>query len=176
MTTVPKLIILSEQFRGQTFELTDNVHTIGRGEQESICIPDATVSGRHCEVVRNEDATYLVRDIGSTNGTRINGVRITEQQLSNSDILQVGGIEIMFDCEDQSPSSVFSTRTNIDLEETAGGIQVKKMTNFSPFDSGGKTGKHAKAKLLLGSVIGLLLMIVIILGAVLLKGLLMGNP
>ena len=42
-----------------------------------------------------DDDSYVAHDKNSTNGTRINGIRITEQRLCNGDILQVGGIEIL---------------------------------------------------------------------------------
>ncbi len=118
MAPTPKLIVLSEQLRGQTYELTEDVYTIGRQEDQSIVIVDATISTRHCELVKNEDGLYTARDTGSTNGTRINGMRIEEQKLVNSDILQVGAVELLFDCDDKSPTSVISTRTQINVNET----------------------------------------------------------
>jgi pSer/pThr/pTyr-binding forkhead associated (FHA) protein len=167
---IPKLVILSEQLRGQAYELTRELYSIGRGEKESICIPDPTVSGRHCDLVRNEDGTYSARDLGSTNGTRINGVRITEQKLMNSDILQIGGIEIMFDCEDQSTTSAVATQTGINLEETAGGMAVEDMGNFSPFSGKNKKGAdNPKVKMIVTGVIVLLAVVVGFLGFLLAK-------
>ena len=161
----PKLVVLSEQLRGQTYELSEEMYSIGRGEQESICIPDPTVSGRHCDLVRNEDGTYSAKDLGSTNGTRINGVRITEQRLVNSDILQVGGIEIMFDCEDQSITSAIATQTGINLEDTAGGMAVEEMSNFSPFVGKGARGAdNPKIKMMVTGIIVVLFLVVCVLG------------
>ncbi len=159
MAGVPKIIVLSEQLRGQSFELTEDNYTIGRSEDCDICVPDPTISGDHCGLVREEDGiAYRAVDKGSTNGTRINGVRIDSQVLVNSDILQVGGVEMLFDCEEKSATSVLSTQTGINLQETAGGLQMEGMSNFSPFGSsaGLRSGRDKKATLWFGLGIGVL--------------------
>jgi pSer/pThr/pTyr-binding forkhead associated (FHA) protein len=168
---IPKLIILSEVSRGQTYELTDEHYTIGRVEAAEICVPDATVSSNHCALVSNGDGTYRAVDQGSTNGTRINGVRITEQDMVNSDILQVGEVEIMYDCEDQSLTSVLSTQTGIDLHDTAGGVQVNEMENLNRFKKGGSShsGESAKARVIFIAVISVLVLVVLVLAGVFLK-------
>lgn len=164
----PKLVILSEQLRGQTFELTNEVYTLGRSEQADICVPDPTISGVHCELVAMGGGEYKVRDGGSTNGTRINGVRVDEQKLVNSDILQVGGVEIMFDTDDQSLTSVLSSQTGINLEETAGGIQLEGIENLNKLSGAGtKDEENAKAKLFFVALIAVLGLIVVILAVVL---------
>jgi pSer/pThr/pTyr-binding forkhead associated (FHA) protein len=164
----PKLIVLSEQLRGQTFELTGPSYAIGRSENAEICIPDPTISGKHCELVKIGEDEYQVVDAGSTNGTRINGIRVTEQKMVNSDILQVGGVEIMFDCEDQSLTQALSTQTGINLEETAGGIQLQEMDNLSEFKRGKGGGEDNKvARLVFGGVIAILVIVVLILAFVL---------
>lgn len=159
MAPTPKLIVLSEQLRGQTFELTEDVHTIGRNEDQNICIVDATVSSRHCELVKNDDGLYTARDTGSTNGTRINGTRIEEQKLVNSDILQVGGVELLFDCDDKSPTSVLRTKTKIKIEDT---MQINQtMQNKSPFASGKGENPLVK-KVFIGAIAVLALAVVIV--------------
>ena len=86
MAGVPKLIILSEQLRGRTFELTKDLHTVGRVDERDICIKDPTISTYHCAFIRDGN-TYILKDQGSTNGTRVNNVPITEQVLQNSFII-----------------------------------------------------------------------------------------
>ena len=134
----PKLIVLSEQLRGQVFELTGDTYSIGRVEERDICIVDATVSTHHADLVRNDDGLYTVKDLGSTNGSRVNGMRIEEQMLVNSDILQIGSIEMLFDCDDKSPTSVFgkdaSSKTQINLNDT---IKLESLSNKDPYNKGG---------------------------------------
>jgi pSer/pThr/pTyr-binding forkhead associated (FHA) protein len=160
--------VLAEQLRGQSFELAGERYTIGRSEECDICIPDPTMSGRHCTLTRDQDGGYTVSDEGSTNGTRINGVRIDSQKLSHSDILQVGGVEVLYDCGEKIVSSSLSTQTQINLADTSGGKAIPEMANFSPFGSRGQgQGSGGESnKLLLWSVyggIGLLVVIALVL-------------
>ncbi len=134
----PKLIVLSEQFRGKSFELTKDIHTAGRLDERDICIKDPTMSSFHCEFAKDGD-TFILRDKGSTNGSRVNNVPVTgEQELHNSDIVQLGGIEMLFDCDDKSVTTVMRTQTGIDLENTDLALNsAPRMTNFNPYGSGG---------------------------------------
>ncbi len=161
---MPRLIILSEQLRGQTYELTEDRYGIGRLEDMEICIIDPTVSGMHCELIRNEDGTYTAVDEGySTNGTRINGMLMTRQMLVNSDILQVGGVECMYDAETDSPSSVVSTQTQIKLEDEA--IDANTRSNLAPSKLQG--GENPMVKVFFRGLIVLLVLVVLGLSALL---------
>ena len=114
-----RILILSEQMRGTSFALTGNQYSIGRAESCDICISDPTISGHHCTLLKLEDERYAVRDENSTNGTKVNEEKVTDQivPLSNGDILQVGAVEILFDDrEDNKQES--RTMTVINLEST----------------------------------------------------------
>jgi len=163
MAGVPKLIILSEQLRGQRFELVDDLYTCGRVADRDIHINDPTISTHHCDFVKKDD-TYMIVDKNSTNGTRVNNIPVTEQVLQNTDILQVGGIEILFDCDDKSMTTVLKTQTGINLHGAEVGVStVKKMDNASPFaKNAGKSGKSQK--MMVGIVVLLVLAVVILLG------------
>ncbi len=70
--------------------LTDNVFSIGRHDQNRLCLPNQTVSSRHAELISIPEG-LLVRDLGSTNGTFVNGKRVEGSQLAGAgDILQFG--------------------------------------------------------------------------------------
>ena len=168
----PKIIVLSEQLRGQSFELTKDEYSIGRHEDCAICIPDPTVSNHHCSLVRNDDGSYSARDEGSTNGTRVNGVKIQEQALVNSDILQVGAIEMLYDSEKQSSTSTPSTQTGINLQNTAGTTAISQVPNFSPFGSrsGLAGGKNKLPTYIMAGIIGVLVLaVLVVLGMLLVK-------
>lgn len=171
-----KIIVLSEQLRGQSFELTEPKYTIGRHEDCHICIPDPTVSNHHCTLVRMDDMSgYVARDEGSTNGTRVNGVRLQqdqEQRLVNSDILQVGAIEMLYDSEDKDEPAAASTRTGINLQNTAGTTTISEIPNFSPFGSPSRSRRaHNGAGSLLTKVVVTLIALAVlaILGFLLFK-------
>lgn len=164
MATNPKLIVLSEKLRGKSFELDKDTVTVGRTDKSDICIKDATISTNHCEFIRSGD-TYILKDCGSTNGTRINNVPVADegQELSNSDILQFGAVEIFFDSNDGSATSITRTHTGIDLDSTEVGLgTVKNLGNFSPYEKGGKGGMSQKVMLglVLALVVGIVVLIV----------------
>ena len=164
MATNPKLIVLSEKLRGKSFELDKDVVTVGRTDKSDICIKDATISTNHCEFIRSGD-TFILKDSGSTNGTRINNVPVADegQELSNSDILQFGAVEIFFDSNDGSATSITRTHTGIDLDSTEVGLgTVKNLGNFSPYEKGGKGGMSQKVMLglVFALVVGIIVLIV----------------
>lgn len=110
----PTLTFLSQPFTGKTVELTKKRYLLGRKSNNDIPVDHGTVSGVHCELVRQEDGSYkVVDDCMSTNGTRISGMPVMEHQLQNSDILQVGSIEIMYDTNTEPASSITSINTHI---------------------------------------------------------------
>ena len=156
---IPRIIVLSEVMRGKTFELTEDSYKIGRTEDNHVCVPDGTISSFHCEIIKDEDG-YIAKDQNSTNGTRINGIKITEQRLCNSDILQVGGIEILYDCEDKANTTSITTQTAIDLENSAGTLMAGNMSNIDPIKKDSPQGGTNKPKLLFMIIIGILVIVV----------------
>jgi DNA-binding NtrC family response regulator/pSer/pThr/pTyr-binding forkhead associated (FHA) protein len=69
---------------------------VGRGEEVDLRVGDASVSRRHAEL-RREGATLTVADLGSHNGTRVNGERLTApRQLEPGDIVLVGAVPIVY--------------------------------------------------------------------------------
>jgi pSer/pThr/pTyr-binding forkhead associated (FHA) protein len=72
------------------------VVVIGRSSDCDVHLDDANVSRRHAEVRRIGDGYSLV-DLGSTNGTEVNGQRIQETALMNGDVISVGTTRITFE-------------------------------------------------------------------------------
>jgi len=69
--------------------------TIGSQDDCGLTLPDPTVSRRHAEVLRTSDG-YLLRDLGSTNGTFLNGVRVDSAYLRDGAVLRMGKTELVF--------------------------------------------------------------------------------
>ena len=156
MAGIPKLIILSEQFRGRTFELTKDQHTVGRVDERDICIKDPTISTYHCRFIKNGN-TYVVEDQGSTNGTRVNNVPVVSQALQNSDILQIGGVEILYDCDDKSVTTVVQQQTT-DIDVTAASTtQTIRRVDQMGFTKRRKEG--GSQKIMIGLIILLALLV-----------------
>jgi pSer/pThr/pTyr-binding forkhead associated (FHA) protein len=94
-----KLVILSSGMTGRSHELKVDKTTIGRVDDNTFPIAESSVSSHHCEVLlRGSDV--VVNDLNSTNGTFINGDKITgEAVLKPGQILRLGQIELRLDVE-----------------------------------------------------------------------------
>ena len=93
---MPQLHIKSGSRAAQTIELQPGVIRLGRNPTNDFLFDDATISSRHCEVVVL-DGTVRVRDLGSTNGTFVDGQRIEEAMLQSGQMLHLGLVEISFE-------------------------------------------------------------------------------
>jgi hypothetical protein len=69
--------------------------TIGRGQRNALVLPDDQASSSHAVIEVTPDG-FLLRDLGSTNGTWLNGTRISEQWLYIGDRIQIGSIVLTF--------------------------------------------------------------------------------
>ena len=171
MADYPRLMVLSEKFRGLIFELKADSMSVGRNDQRDICIKDPSLSSYHCDFIHTEEG-YFICDRDSTNGTRLNNVPVEAEMmmpLKNSDLLQLGSVEIMFEFDDGSEGMVSRTETGIDLTSTQTGMStVKDFNNLSPFASNDTKNEARNRKLIIGgiaaagAVIALLLVWVII--------------
>jgi hypothetical protein len=81
---------------GGSFKLESASTVIGRSSECAVCLNDANVSRRHAEIRRIGEAYSLI-DLGSTNGTEVNGQRITETSLMNGDVIGIGTTRITFE-------------------------------------------------------------------------------
>ena len=80
---------------GSRFLLDSDTTTAGRHPSSDIFLDDVTVSRRHVEIVAGPDG-FVVRDVGSLNGTYLNRERIEEAPLANGDELQIGKFKLVF--------------------------------------------------------------------------------
>jgi pSer/pThr/pTyr-binding forkhead associated (FHA) protein len=88
-----KLVVLSEGFTGLSHELKGEKTTVGRLEDNSFQVAEASVSSHHCEILQR-GSDLVVKDLNSTNGTFINGEQVTEAVLKPGQILRLGQVEI----------------------------------------------------------------------------------
>ncbi|HXX40940.1 MAG TPA: FHA domain-containing protein [Chthoniobacterales bacterium] len=93
---MPKLILTTETQGKVAYEFTEDLITIGRAPDNMIVIDDPSVSSHHAQIDLSGDV-YRIKDLGSTNGTRVNGTPVTETQIRFDDRLRFGGIEARFE-------------------------------------------------------------------------------
>jgi len=89
--TIYGLVVTLPEGAGIHYLLNADRITIGRSSENAVSLGWDTISGRHCELRRGREG-FTIRDLGSTNGTRLNGVRIGEEAvaLSTEDHVTLG--------------------------------------------------------------------------------------
>ena len=129
---MPRLVAQSPEFTGQVFDLSGKEVTVGRVADNSIQVAHASVSGHHA-VLTLDALDYVIKDLDSTNGTRINGERITQQKLRRNDILRLGNIELLYDSEHQPPGQPMPNPSErVNLAECASHGKPVDFVNASP--------------------------------------------
>jgi hypothetical protein len=81
---------------GVRHELGRGTLTLGRATECDIVVDDLSTSRRHAEL-RSEDGDYWVVDLGSTNGTEVNGKRVDRAKLEPGDVITVGQTQLHFE-------------------------------------------------------------------------------
>ncbi|MCK5834985.1 MAG: FHA domain-containing protein [Lentisphaeria bacterium] len=155
-----KLVVLSKAMRGSSFVLENENISIGNANAD-IVLDDPTISGQHAILRRDLDGSYEIMDQDSTNGTRVNGVAVTNQSIVTGDVVQCGSIEMLY-----SDSSVVSAddncQTAFDISQTAGNLDLPAdFGNMNPF---AKSGAKSKGTIVFAIVIAVLLILVLVLG------------
>src|SRR5262249_61302254 len=82
--------------RGRAYELVLQETRIGRGADQDLVLADIAVSRRHI-TIHAEGGRYRMRDLGSGNGTLINGARIDNTLLNDGDQIEIGNTLMRFD-------------------------------------------------------------------------------
>ncbi|SRR6266568_5400805 len=94
---MPKLVI-----SGTAYELVEDLITIGRGPDNTIIINDPSVSTNHAQL-QLAGQTYRLKDLGSTNGTGVNGIPVTETVLHPGDRIRFGAADARYEPETSAP-------------------------------------------------------------------------
>ncbi|MFZ6004580.1 MAG: FhaA domain-containing protein [Actinomycetota bacterium] len=81
---------------GDRFSLTESIISIGRHPDSNLVLADPNVSRNHAEI-RPQGDRYVLVDLGSTNGSRINGVRVDTKVLEDGDELSFGNTRMRFE-------------------------------------------------------------------------------
>ncbi len=123
-TLRPRLLAISGQLKGQMFDLGPDGLAIGRELAHGIFIDDKSVSREHC-VIRREGATVKVQDLGSLNGTVVNGEKIVESVLDHGDKIFIGNTDFIFLTSDEDLSSLLSDVRLIEHEfDATGSVEI----------------------------------------------------
>lgn len=89
------LLGLNGQRQGRDLPLDRDLLHFGRSEANDFILEDPSVSGRHCAIIRHDDH-YVVRDLDSSNGTRVNDHEVSESKIEAGDIIEMGSLLFRF--------------------------------------------------------------------------------
>ncbi len=84
---------------GSRYLLDTDLSTVGRHPESDIFLDDITVSRRHVEFRRGDEG-FRVHDVGSLNGTYLNGDRVDDAELQNGDEVRIGKFRLIFFASD----------------------------------------------------------------------------
>jgi pSer/pThr/pTyr-binding forkhead associated (FHA) protein len=124
--TMPKLVI-----SGATHELTEDLITIGRGPDNMIVVNDPSISTRHAQLERAGE-TYRLKDLDSTNGTRVNGIPVVETLLRFDDRIRFGAAEARYE-QDTHGSQPLPQPESITAKSAELSAVPADFINASPF-------------------------------------------
>jgi pSer/pThr/pTyr-binding forkhead associated (FHA) protein len=97
--------VMNSDFKGFVFHLEKEVTLVGRVDDCDVILPDSTVSSHHCTITQERNCVR-VADLGSTNGTAINGKLISEAILQVGDELNIGMVGLKMSMKLQRQLSV----------------------------------------------------------------------
>lgn len=109
---------------------------MGRRDGNVVTLPDSSVSGDHAQIVYKDNG-WVLRDLGSTNGTRVNGLTVEETRLQERDQVQFGSVSMIFTLSDPGAINLddfLSQSDEPDIELTAElAVKPETFSSHSPF-------------------------------------------
>ncbi len=138
-----RLVIQSAEQKGRSYELKVDKTTVGRVEDNTFQIADASVSSHHCEILlRGTDV--VIKDLNSTNGSFINDERISESVLKPGQKLRLGQIELSLETADAPATTTLGTpppMTGTPKKQVDQTVVMKRGVSLDDLEKGpGNTG------------------------------------
>lgn len=159
---MPNITILNGDEIGKTYSWTADQIRIGRNSANDFVVSNASVSGEHC-IIERCDGGWRVKDLDSTNGTRVNEVRITMATVHRNDVISLGDIALSIRGDDIAETDPGITenvdsipRTTIVMRPTT--IPSRPVEGFA---------KKSESKKTLNVIIGISIVVIIALAAIL---------
>ena len=159
-----RLVVLTEGFTGRTYELKVDRTTVGRVEDNAFQVPEASVSSHHCEILLRGDQV-IVKDLDSTNGSYINGQKVSESPLKSGQILRLGQLEMRLETADSKEASKKQDRTMVvpagvklnDLEARSNAEALGTNPNFKK-----KSNKVGTIVITISIILGLVILVFLV--------------
>ncbi len=120
-STDSTLVLRPQGWQGKTHVLDGREITVGRHPSNTVRLADEKASRHHCCIRPDKEGRYLVLDLDSRNGTRVNEVKVKETHIADGDVIRVGGHEFLveprpeherfFDPDAEASDTLVATRT-----------------------------------------------------------------
>ena len=150
-----KLQIFLPDGTKMSHDLQDEKLTIGRLADNDVQIDDGSVSSRHAEIEMEAGAFHL-HDLGSTNGTFINGEQVTDAVLRHGDEVRFGTVESVYHGEEEAPDQPLPESTTVATEAATISARPEQFVNSSPIPKNVQSKDPAGMALMAAAVLGIL--------------------
>ena len=155
---MPKFTVSLPDGTEAVHDLVDELITVGRVDDNTIEIVDASVSSRHAQLTK-DDGDYVLRDLGSTNGTRVNGREAPEGEdfkLGDGDKVIFGNVPVLYNSETPAPSRQLPAEESVSSIPAAASVRPADFANASPFQTKKKGGDPVGMALIALAILALL--------------------
>lgn len=135
---MPKFLVSLHDGAEAVHELVDATITVGRLADNAMQIEDPSVSSHHAELTLGENGDYILTDIGSTNGTLLNGKEMAEGEsraLQAGDKVRFGNIETAYDSENPADARAMPEAEPTVAVPASSSVRPKDFENASPFQT-----------------------------------------
>src|SRR6185369_9292011 len=105
---MPRLIVAPGTPEARQIPLNEGIHRSGRGPTNDVTIDDGSVSGSHCQLIISPGG-IRIRDVGSTNGTFVNGTPVQETDVQPGQRIQLGGVQLLLEGDSTLPNELAGT-------------------------------------------------------------------
>lgn len=156
---MPKLLVSLPDTGDVTHELVDEAISIGRISENVIQIEDASVSSHHAELTLDPGGDYVLRDIGSTNGTELNGREIAADEphkLQDGDKVRFGNIETSYVSENPAEARPLPQAEEVSAVVGSSSKRPADFANASPFQKKKKKKDPVGLSLIVLAVLAIL--------------------
>ena len=156
---MPKILVSLPDGSSVTHDLNESTITIGRISENILQIEDVSVSSRHAELTLADNGDYILKDIGSTNGTWINLKEAHEGEehpLQDGDKLRFGNIEAGYVSENPADARPMPEAEGVAVVAASSSKRPADFANASPFQTKKKKKDPAGLGIMILCIVSLL--------------------
>jgi pSer/pThr/pTyr-binding forkhead associated (FHA) protein len=156
---MPKISVTFPSGERVTHELAEETITVGRLSDNDLVIDDPSISSHHAELV-HKDGDYVLKDLQSTNGTKVNGEKGTQWDLQDGDVIIFGKVASAYASEIPSSKHSLPETEERTVELSNESHRPADFTNASRFKSKSKKKAGASVGIVAFAVLSMVVFVV----------------